>query len=125
MILKQGEQQLGRYQVQFARFGRRGWQSHGPSVCAFITNRRLIVLPDETLTDQKPMVITPRKIRRVWRAALGKRDGGIIELRDGELLYFYVEWSQGAQLVRDLKQMIGFKALPESGTATNNKQIMQ
>ena len=125
MILKQGEQQLGRYQVQFARFGRRGWQSHGPWMCALITNQRLIVLPDETVNSQKPMVITPRKIRRVWRAALGKRDGGIIELRDGELLYFYVEWSQGAQLVRDLKQMVGGRVLPQSGATTNSKHIIQ
>lgn len=124
MELEPGEQQLGRYRVQFARFGRRGWECHGPWMCAFITDRRLIVLPDEEGDELAPMVVTPRKIQRVWRAALGKRDGGILQLRTGELLYFYVEWSQGAQLVRDLKQMLGFRILPATGSSAAGKSII-
>lgn len=106
MMRLQEEHELGRYRVRFARFDRGRWQSYGPWMEAFITDRRFLVCPDRGT----PMTILPRSIMRVWRVCLGKRDGGILLLRNGTLLYFYVDWSQGAKLVKDLQHMAGYAA---------------
>lgn len=124
MVLQQGEQYLGRYKVRFARFGRGGWQSFGPWMRAMVTDRRLIVLPDEAQAEREPMVIASRSIDRVWQACLGKRDGGIIQLHSGELLYFYVEWSEAARLVKDLKLMVGVRVTPSARLTGNSKHII-
>ncbi|HLV37196.1 MAG TPA: hypothetical protein VKY59_18895 [Spirillospora sp.] len=105
-LLDVGEQQLGRYKVRFTRFVGGRWRTRGPWLQLIVTNRRLIILPDEARDGRTPLVISAVDIARVWSIGLGRRDGGVIALRTGEPLYFYVDWSQSARLIRDIRRMM-------------------
>ena len=124
-VFQTGEHQVGRYRVQFARFSEGGWQTQGPWMRVIITNRRLIVLPDEVRReDPTPLVIPARDVVRVWSVGLGKRDGGVIELSSGDLLYFYVDWSQSARLVRDIRAMIQPRVAGASRAKSTDKRFI-
>jgi hypothetical protein len=104
--LQQGEYQLGRYKVCYARFFGAGWDNNGPWMRLIVTNRRLILFADDVRNSQTPAVIARSDIGRVWNVCLGKRDGVILALTNGQLLYFFIEWSQGAKLVSDIREML-------------------
>ena len=104
--LEQGEYQLGRYKVRYAKFSGLGWGNHGPWMRILVTNRRLIILPDDVRDSQATAIIARNEIGRVWNVCLGKRDGVILALTNGQLLYFFIDWSQGAKLVNDIREML-------------------
>jgi hypothetical protein len=104
--LQQGEYQLGRYKVRYAKFSRLGWDNNGPWMRILVTNRRLIILPDDARDSQATAIIPRSNVGRVWNVCLGKRDGVILALTNGQLLYFFIDWSQGAKLVTDIREML-------------------
>jgi hypothetical protein len=76
---------------------------------ALVTNQRLVFMPDEphdARAPQSPTSIERTDIRLAWSVALGRRDGAIIALGNGQLVYLFIEWSQGAKLVRDIREML-------------------
>lgn len=102
-----GELQVGRYKVQFAKFSEGNWRAHGPWMRVVVTNERLVVMPDDVSPSGKaPLEIMADTILRVWSICLGRRDGIVVALSSGDLLYFFVEWSESVRLVRDVRQMI-------------------
>lgn len=106
-LLQSGEYSVGRYKIRFARFSKGGWRAQGPWMRLIVTNRRLILLPDHVQQkDSFPMMIAADHMAHVWSIGLGKRDGGVIELTSGDLLYFFVEWSQSARLMRDIRALL-------------------
>ncbi len=106
-LFQAGEQQRGRYRVRFTRFSRGGWHTYGPWMRVLVTDQRLIILPDEVRQqEQAPLVIAAGDIAHVWSVGLRKRDGGVLELKNGTLLYFYVDWSQSGRLIQDIRAMI-------------------
>jgi hypothetical protein len=106
-MLQARERSLGRYRVQHVKFERGGWQTDGPWLRLIVTDQRLVVLPDDPRQqDIEPLVIWRHAIARAWSVGLGKRDGGVIALHSGDLLYFYVDWSQSARLIRDINSML-------------------
>lgn len=104
--LQLGEYQLGRYKARYAKFSGLGWDNNGPWMRILVTNRRLIVLADDVRDSHVTTAITRSEIGRVWNVCLGKRDGVILALTNGQLLYFFVDWSQGAKLVSDIREML-------------------
>jgi len=104
--LQQGEYQLGRYKARYAKFFGPGWDNNGPWMRFIVTNRRLILFADDFRDSQTTAVISRNDIGRVWNVCLGKRDGVILALTNGQLLYFFIEWSQGAKLVTDIREML-------------------
>jgi hypothetical protein len=106
-LLQSGEFSIGRYKIRFARFSKGGWRAQGSWMRLIVTNRRLILLPDHVHQEKSfPMVIPAANIVQMWSMGLGKRDGGVIELSGGELLYFFVEWSQSSRLLRDIRTLL-------------------
>ena len=106
-LLQSGEFTVGRYKIRFARFSKGSWRAQGDWMRVIVTNRRLILLPDEVnQEDSFPMAIPANNIAQVWSMGLGKRDGGVLELNGGELLYFFVELSQSNHLMRDIRALL-------------------
>jgi hypothetical protein len=106
-LLQSGEFSIGRYRIRFARFSKGSWRTQGDWMRLIVTNRRLILLPDEVKQENTfPMVISASNIAQVWSMGLGKRDGGVLELNGGELLYFFVELSQSNRLMRDIRTLL-------------------
>jgi hypothetical protein len=104
--LHHDEYRLGRYRVRFARFTTLGWDAQGPWMRAVVTNRRVMFLPDEAGSDAAPLEMMPGAIARVWNVGLGRRDGLIIALKTGEMLYLFIDWGQGPRLSRDLRELL-------------------
>lgn len=107
--LQRGEYPLGRYKIRFARFTSHGWEERGSWMRALVTNQRVVFVPDDqedTRTAQSPASIDRSEILRTWNVCLGKRDGAILALTNNQLLYLYIDWSQGAKLVRDIQEML-------------------
>ena len=100
------EKQLGRYKVQYVKFIDGGWHPSGPWMRIIVTNQRLVLFPDHAPQQAKKLAIYPEQIARVWSICLGKRDGGIIALKSGQFLYFYVHWSESSKLVHDINHML-------------------
>lgn len=122
--MQQGEYHLGRYRVRFARFTSLGWDTHGPWMRATVTNRRVIFFPDEATDDTTPLTLTPNSIARVWNVALGRRDGMIIALKSGQLMYLFVDWSQGARLSRDIGELLTPPLQPHIMPRAPRKQFL-
>lgn len=107
--LERGEYPLGRYKTRFAHFTLQGWEARGPWMRAIVTNQRLVFMPDDPTNPQaaaSPAAMKHNDIVRAWNVCLGRRDGAIIALKSGKLLYLYIEWSQGSKLVRDISEML-------------------
>lgn len=102
--LQQGEYRLGRYRARFARFTTLGWETQGPWMRAVVTNRRLLFIPEDG--SVAPLEFAAGSIARTWNVALGRRDGLIIALKSGELLYLFIDWGQGPRLGRDLRELL-------------------
>lgn len=106
-LLQSGEFSIGRYKIRFARFSKGSWRTQGDWMRLIVTNRRLILLPDQANQENSfPMAIPATNIAQVWSMGLGKRDGGVLELNGGELLYFFVELSQSNRLMRDIRTLL-------------------
>lgn len=106
-LLQLGEFSVGRYKIRFAHFAQGSWHAQGRWMHLLVTNRRLLLLPENPQQkDIYPMVIPAANIVQVWSMGLGKRDGGVIELKGGELLYFFVEMSQSTHLTRDVRALL-------------------
>jgi hypothetical protein len=71
-----------------------------------VTNRRLLLLPDNPRDPLSPLDMSETDIVRVWNVCLGRRDGIIMALASGRLLYLFVDWSQGSKLVTDIREML-------------------
>jgi hypothetical protein len=104
--MTQQERHVGRYKVQYVKFIEGQWRPYGPWMRVMVTDQRLIFIPDHAPQHAKQMVIYPQMIGRVWSVCLGKRDGGVIALNSGQLLYFYVHWSESARLIRDINHLL-------------------
>jgi len=104
--LQQGEYQLGRYKARYAKFFGLGWDNNGPWMRVLVTNRRIILLADDVRDSQATAIISRKEIARIWSVCLGKRDGVILALSNGQLLYFFIDWSQGAKFVNDVREML-------------------
>jgi hypothetical protein len=110
--LQQGEFQLGRYKVRYAHFTSLGWDGRGPWMRAIVTNWRVILIPDDASDPLLPCVIAGKSISRVWHVSLGRRDGVILALGSGQLIYLFIDWAQGRRLVRDIREMLTPPAQP-------------
>ena len=109
--LQAGEYSINRYTVRFARFTSRGWNTNGPWMRLVVTNRRLMFLPNDQHSANTYLIERP-KLHRCWNAAMGRRNGIIIELHDGELIHMYVDWAQGDKLVKDIREMMSQPTKP-------------
>ncbi len=106
-LLPSDEKQLGNYKIRFTRFVSGQWHTRGPWMRLIVTSDHLTVLPlGARHTDATPLTIPAENIARVWSIGLGRRDGGMIAMKSGTLLYFYVEWSQSARMMRDIARML-------------------
>ncbi len=124
-LLQTGEFTVGRYKIRFARFSKGGWRAQGPWMRLLVTNRRLILLPDQLeQADGFPMAIPASNIVQVWSMGLGKRDGGVIELNGGDLLYFFVEMSQSTHMMRDIRTLLHPAAQPVAKAGTGQKRYV-
>lgn len=123
-ILQQGEYRLGRYRVRFARFTSLGWDTQGPWMRAIVTNRRLIFVPEDATSDVAPLEIAPGGIVRTWNVCLGRRDGLIIALKSGQMLYMFVDWGQGARLGRDMRELLTPPLQPRITPRAPHKQFV-
>lgn len=104
--LQQGEYQIGRYKVRYAEFSGLGWCENGPWMRMAVTNRRLLFLPDDPRDSIGLNMIERSHITQVWNVCLGRRDGVILALRDGKLVYLFIEWAQGGKLTNDIREML-------------------
>jgi hypothetical protein len=107
--MEHGEYPLGSYKIRFARFTPLGWEMRGSWMRAIVTNQRVVFMPDvleDTQAAHSPTSIARMEMRLAWNVCLGRRDGAILALQNGQLVYLYVEWSQGAKLVRDIHEML-------------------
>jgi hypothetical protein len=125
-LLRDGEQQVGRYRVRFARFGRQGWRTQGVWMRLIVTTERLLLLPDDVLQEplEPPMIISAAEVARAWSVGLGRRDGAVIALRSGELLYLFVDWSQSVRLTKDIQMMTRPAARRAAYTTPANKRFV-
>ena len=119
----QSEKQLNRYKVQAVQFTNGEWRTHGPWMRLIVTDRRLVVFPDHAPQQAKHLVIYPQMIARAWSVCLGKRDGTVIALKSGQLLYFYVHWSESVKLVRDIQALLKPPHHYPMVATTTNKRI--
>ncbi|MGQ9890149.1 MAG: hypothetical protein ACUVSX_16920 [Aggregatilineales bacterium] len=122
--LQQGEYRLGRYRVRFARFTSLGWDTQGPWMRAVVTNRRLVFTPEDAASPIAPLELTPSSIARIWNVCLGRRDGLIIALKTGQMLYLFIDWSQGAHLGRDLRELLTPPLQPRIAPRAPHKQLV-
>lgn len=123
-LLQQGEYPLGRYTVRYAYFTTLGWDARGPWMRALITNRRFILIPEEAQSHIEPCVIEGNSVTRAWNVSLGKRDGVIIGLKNGQLIYLFIDWGQGARLVKDVREMLTPAAQPRIVPRLPSKNYM-
>src|SRR5690606_7651113 len=106
-LLQSGEFSIGRYRIRFARFSKGSWRTQGDWMRLIVTNRRLILLPDEVKQENTfPMVISASNIVEVWSMGLGKRDDGVLELNGGVVLDFFDELYQSNRLMRDIRTLL-------------------
>lgn len=112
VALEQGEYQISRYKVRVAHFTSLGWSASGPWMRATVTNRRILLLPDDLQVPMEMMEIPASSIHRIWNACLSGRNGVIMSLKDRQLLYLVVEWSQGPRLEKDVREMLVPPAQP-------------
>ncbi len=117
------EKHLGRYKVQYVKFDTGEWRPYGPWMRVIVTNQRLIFFPDHAPQHARQLVIYPQMIARVWSSCLGKRDGGVIALNSGQLLYFYVHWSESSKLIRDINRMLKVTGPQPVLATTTSKRI--
>jgi hypothetical protein len=122
--LQQGEYRLGRYRVRFARFTSLGWDTQGPWMRAVVTNRRLVFTPEDAASQIAPLELPPGSIARIWNVCLGRRDGLIIALKTGQMLYLFIDWSQGARLGRDLRELLTSPLQPRIAPRAPHKQLV-
>ncbi len=124
LTLQHGEYPLGRYLVRYAHFTTLGWDGRGPWMRAIITNRRVILIPDEVQSEADPCVINGSSLARAWNVSLGKRDGVIISLNSGQLLYLFIDWGQGGRLVKDICEMLTPAVQPRIVPRLTHKDYM-
>ncbi len=122
--LQQGEYRLGRYRVRFARFTTLGWDTQGPWLRAEVTNRRVLFIPEDSSSGAAAFELAPGGIARTWNVALGRRDGLIIALKSGELLYLFIDWGQGPRLGRDLRELLTPPLQPRIAPRAPHKQLI-
>lgn len=122
--LQPGEFQLGRYKVRYAVFSSLGWAGRGPWMRAIVTNRRFILIPDDVHKEGNPLVISSNAIRRAWSICLGRRDGALVALSNGQLLYFLIDWGQGAHMVKDIRDMLTPPAQPTIAPRLYDKRYL-
>lgn len=122
--LHQGEYMLGRYKIRFVHFTSLGWDTIGGWMRAIVTNRRLLFLPEDAY-EVAPAAIDAADIARVWHVGLGNRDGLIVGLRGGQLIYMFVEWSQGTRLSRDIREMIAPPIQPRIHPRPLDRRMLQ
>jgi hypothetical protein len=124
IMLQPKERLLGRYKVRQARYTQEGWTPRGPWLRLIVSDYRLIFMEEDAQGNPQWRAIPPHQIAGVWSVGLGRRDGGIIALHSGSLLYFYVEWSESRKLMQDIKAMMK-PLIPRQGPAVVNKRHFQ
>jgi hypothetical protein len=124
-LLQSGEFSVGRYKIRFARFSKGSWRTQGNWMRLLVTNRRLILLPENVQQkDSFPMAIAAANIVQVWSMGLGKRDGGVIELKGGELLYFFVDLAQSTHLMQDVRALLQPAVSAAASTGARQKRYV-
>jgi hypothetical protein len=111
-LLEEGEYPIERYRVKVTELIDSGWAVNIPWWRAFITNRRLILIPEAT-KQCSPTIIPLNDIVHVWNVGLGRLDGVVFSLTNGERLHMIVDWNQGRRFTRDTLRVL--EAPPESG----------
>lgn len=105
-VLEHGEYQIERYRVKLTQLDTDGWSSDSPWLRAVITNRRLLLVPEEDQNDCSPVVIPLAEIQKVWNIGLGRKDGLMLYLKTGQRVHMFVDWNQGRKLMRDTQEMM-------------------
>lgn len=111
-LLEQGEYPIERYRVKVTELIDSGWAVKIPWWRAFITNRRLILIPEAT-KKCSPTSIPLNDIVHVWNVGLGRLDGVVFSLTNGERLHMIVDWNQGRRFMRDTLRVL--EAPPGAG----------
>lgn len=107
-LLEYGEYFIERYRVQLTELMSSGWARSAPWLQTIITNRRLILMP-EAESSSSPMVISLPDIDGVWNVGLGRRDGVVLSLKNGEKLHMLVDWNEGRRMQRDTKMVMALQ----------------
>jgi hypothetical protein len=104
--LEHGEYVIERYRVKVTELLDSGWAQSVPWLKAIITNRRLLLVPEEREASGSPINIPLSDIEAVWNVGLGRRDGVVFGLKGGEKLHMLVDWNQGRRLLRDTQTVM-------------------
>lgn len=105
-LLETDEIELGAYKIQRVDWESGEWFGTGYWVRAVVTNRRLVIYPEQASDTGNRRIVHASDIRKVWNVCLKGRDGVLISLKNRTYLYMLVEWSQGSKLTRDIKFML-------------------
>ncbi len=111
-LLEPGEYPIERYRVKITELIDSGWAVNIPWWRAFITNQRLILVP-EANKQCSPTIIPLNDIVHVWNVGLGRLDGVVFSLTNGERLHMIVDWNQGRRFMRDTLRVL--EAPPTNG----------
>ncbi len=100
-LLLEGEQFIGTYSVEIARWNGDRWTATVPPLYASLTDQRLILHP-QTRRRYEPAIIPRSTIRRVAELDSVYRRGVVIYLRDGTPLTIFAAGNQGETFMNHL-----------------------
>ena len=104
-ILIEGENVLGRYQVQILRHSHGDWGITIPPLNALLTNLRLILQP-QTLRPHPPASIPGTYVTQIAEEHLGRYDCVVMQVKGGPRLHLLVGTRQREDFLIGLDVMM-------------------
>ncbi|MCB9452523.1 MAG: hypothetical protein H6672_13890 [Anaerolineaceae bacterium] len=104
-ILVEGEEPLGRYLVEVARWTEGEWVATVPLLDALVTNCRLILKP-QGRRPYAPASIPQHYIKDIEELDLGMRSGVKIILTTGHTLYLFVRSARGIEFSFAVRRLL-------------------
>src|SRR5687768_356859 len=102
-LLVEGEQSLGQYNVEIARWSNDKWVSTVPPLYAMITNRRLILQP-QTRKRYTPASIPGKYITDIYRLE-SERKVVSISLKTGYQINMFISLGKGDIFIEKLSSI--------------------
>ncbi len=104
-LLKDGEELLGDYNIEIARWINEGWFPTMPPLYAILSDHRIILQP-HARKRHEPAIIPTSYIVRVREIQSGYRRGILLELKTGHKIGMFVSGDPRQQMIPKIKEAI-------------------
>lgn len=104
-LLKEGEELLGSYNVEIARWQSDRWVSTVPTLYIVLTDHRMILQP-HTRKRYEPAIIPARYITQVTELEAPYRHGVLMRLATGHQIGMFISGRFNREVLRNLHRMM-------------------